>query len=170
MVQRVQKKLILISSLVFLMGIFACLPVATGYGTTIDTAEPIGTGVVEDTLLAGGDSAWYGISVYDGQTLTVEVVTPGNDVGLAFFGPSQGRVAFSGDAGPIVTLSYDCSLTGYYYIRIYRLAGGDIPFTMTTTLKNTIPGFELLYVFFGIAVLLGIAIHYKKKNRLLSEN
>ena len=171
MVKRVHKKLILISSVVFLMGIFSCLPVATGYGTTIGTAETISMGVEVDTLDQNNNSAWYKISCSDRQTLTVIVVTIGPNFDLVLYNPSQSQVASSSISGPTETLSYDCSSNGYYYIEVVRgLALGDILFTMTTTLTSRIPGFEILYVFFGIVVLLGIAIYYKNKNRTYIEN
>ncbi|NVM55795.1 MAG: PPC domain-containing protein [Candidatus Helarchaeota archaeon] len=170
MVKRVYKKLILISSVVFLMGIFSCLPVAAGYGTTIGTAETITAGSLGDTLDSSDGSAWYKISCNDGQTLTVAIGTLGEDLDLYFYNPSQSLVASSADPGSSEVLSYKCSSSGYYYIEVARFDPGDIVFAMTTTLQSSIPGFELLYVFFGIVVLLGITIYSKNKNRTLIEN
>ena len=172
MVKSAHKKLILISSVVFLMGIFSCLPVVAGYGTTIGTAETITAGVEVDTLSSVHNSAWYKISCNKRQTLTVVIVTTGSDdLQLIFYNPSQTGVASSFASGITETLSHQCDFSGYYYIEVVRYLppAADIFFTMTTTLQSSIPGFEILYVFFGIVVLLGIAIYSKNKNRTLIE-
>ncbi|NVM54055.1 MAG: PPC domain-containing protein [Candidatus Helarchaeota archaeon] len=170
MVRRVPKKLILISSVVFLMGIFSCLPVAAGYGTDISGAEPIGTETVIETLLSADVSAWYKKSCSNGDTLIIVMTTLGPNLDLFLYNPSQSQVAYSDDFGPTETLIYECSSSGYYYIEVRRFDSGNIMFGILALITSNIPGFELLYVFFGIVVLLGIAIHSKNKNRPFIEN
>jgi len=166
------KKLVLLGTVLFL-SVLVLLPSAViGYGDSFGTAE---TKTIDTTyseyLYSGDNYAYYKVSRTTGDYLWVKISWSSSldDLDLRLYDPSQSLVVTSAGSG--TSDSCGCSITtsGYWYIRVNRYSGtGGVTFTLSIKSAAPIPGFELLYAFFSIVVLMGIVAFYKSRKSILN--
>jgi len=167
------KKLVLLGTVLFLSVLFLLPSVVVGYGTTSGTAEAktIDT-TYNEVLSSGDDNAWYKVYRASGSYLWAKMTWSSSLDGFTIwiYDPS----ASSGiGAGGVTSASIGKSIdtSGDWFIRVERDAGsGDVSFTLQirSSSSGAIPGFEWLYAFFSIVVLLGIIAFYKSRKSILN--
>lgn len=152
--------------------LFLLPPIAFGYGSSFGTAETKGASqTYSETLLSGDDYAYYKVSKTSGEYLWVKISWSSSsiDLDIKIYDPSQSYV--TGDITYGTSGSCGCSITtsGDWYIQVLRWTGtGNVDFTLDIRLSRPIPGFELLYAFFSIVVLLGIVALCKRRKPIIN--
>lgn len=155
------KRLFLIGTTIFLLAFCFVSPRVSAYGTTIGTAEIITDGTYGKTLLSADSNGYYKIYCSSSQSLrvTISYSYPTYDLDLYLYNPSQSQVDSSTSSSSTDTVSYGPTTSGYYYIRVYRYTGtGDAGFILTITLTAFIPGFDILFVVYGLLMILGLVL------------
>jgi len=158
-------------SVVILCGLLTVTPTSFAHGNSMGTATTVTAGTYNDYLTTSGSYyiGWYKISCSKGETLEVTVTfTPaGYDwVYLYIYDPSQDEVLEDDGAGDIASGKIVCAEDGYYYIGVDENLTPTSPiyYSLVISKSSAIPGFELLYLFFSLLVLLGLStlIHKSK--------
>jgi len=142
------------------------LPIASGYGATIDLAETISPGTHSLILYASHDDAYYKISCPSGQNLSVSLSYsyPTFDLNLLLYDPSQTQVDVSSEFDPPDEVEFINTTNGFYYIRVARFTGdenADFTLTITLTGTNGVPGFDVLLIIYGLLVTLGLVFYLR---------
>ncbi|MHA1269420.1 MAG: pre-peptidase C-terminal domain-containing protein [Candidatus Helarchaeota archaeon] len=154
------KKILFSSLLLTLFTISFAIPISFGYGSSFSTAQTITAGTLIDTLSSSDTYAYYKVYCSSGKILRVVLTYSASfDLDLKIYNPSESVLDSSSSTGTVDTCSTTCSVAGYYYIRVYRYSGsGDANFTLSVTIMNMIPGFDLVVALFSIITLLGLII------------
>lgn len=158
--------------MIFLSTLFLVSPIAYGYGTSFGTAETKSENMTYlEILLSGDDYAYYKVYKMSGGYLLVKIswASSSIDLDIKIFDPTQSYVTGDITYGTSETVGCVITTTGYWYIEIIRWTGsGDVAFTLEISPNRPIPGFELLYVFFSIIVLLGIVAYCKRHKPIIN--
>ncbi|MBN2153252.1 MAG: PPC domain-containing protein [Candidatus Lokiarchaeota archaeon] len=157
---RINKKFFLALSLSACFASLVLVPAVQGYGTTTGSAQTITSGTVNETLYSYDDNAYYKIYCSTGNSISISLAHYSVDLDLYFLSPSATTLSSSTSGSSAEYISYHCTTSGYYYIRVYRCSGsGDAPIVMGVTGATSgpsVPGFDvgiLLFVIFSTSAL-----------------
>ena len=182
MAKKINKKLILPILAVFFMSIFLITPITMGYGTeygtSFGTAVTRTAGIYDEEINAGDDSALYKIYCFQYANLSVDIEFNSSlyNVSLFIYNNSWTRAANSSNIGvDYQNCSIICNLTGFYYIRVDTTNESNWEFQLNITLLGgstypLIPGFEFIYIFIGIILIICVYIPVIKRKSSKNNN
>jgi hypothetical protein len=156
---------ILILSISLASGII--IPCVRGYGSTLEGAETIMPGTVNETLDPSNCCGWYKIYCMAGDNLTINLKKyPGADLELQVL-TSDWLLASSNLVGSDNKVTCTIPSTGYYLIMIYRGgASGIVQITMTVSITSpTILLVILMAVAIAAVVVVLVVVTRVRKNR-----
>jgi hypothetical protein len=161
-------KLLLLSPMLFLFIACLLIPTISGYGSTIGAAETLSPGTHSLTLYSVDNDAYYKVSCSNNQYLnvTLNYDYPSHDLDIALYDPSQAIIAGCGSPSPPNIVEATSTTSGYYYIHVYRAEGsGDAAFSLQITLTDNpgVPGFEILFITYGLIALLGLILYLRNR-------
>ena len=185
MSKKTNKIMVLLCSLFVLLSMYLVLPSShaygTEYGTSTGTAISRASGVHYEEIYAGNKTVFYKFYSNIGANVTVDIAFNMSDFNLTLAVLASSTSAGIVDTSDIFGNDYqNCSirvnLTGYYYINVSSNYTLNWNFTLNLTIVGGrvifspwIPGFEMVYMLFGIVITVGIILWFKnnKKKELL---
>jgi len=176
MLKRIHTKInifFIITLLFIVFPILYMIPISNGYGDDFSSAEILYTGTHSDILYSSDDYAYYKIYCSSNHFLKVILTYSSSfDLDLRLYSPSQSLIDSSANAGTADTCGAYCSFSGYYYIRVKRFSGtGDASFYLDISIFYGIPGFQIVYLIFGLIGCIGLFYFLKvRKNNSLNKN
>ncbi|MDD1779464.1 MAG: hypothetical protein LUQ65_14980, partial [Candidatus Helarchaeota archaeon] len=138
-----------------------------GYGTSFSNAEFINppSGTHSKTFYTYDNNSYYKIYCQKGQTLRIQITysAPTYNLDLSLYNQSLFYINGSFSTGASDTVEYINTSSGYYYFVVIREKGsGDISYSLTISAispnppVSQIPGFDILFVIFGVLMVIGI--------------
>ena len=185
--KKTNKMLVLFCSLFVLLSIYLVLPSTLGYGTdygtNLSTAEEIDDGVRYEEIFAGNESVYYKFFCHVEANVTVDIAFNMSDFNLSLYvlvnsTPNSGIADYSNATGnDYQNCSITANLTGYYYINVSTNHTLNWNFTLNLSIVGGriifspwIPGFEVIFIVFGLILSVGIMYRLKFAKRITGES
>ena len=176
--------MVLLSILFVLFSGYLILPNSHGYGTDYGTTVELGTereeGIHYEEVHAGNLSVYYKFYCNIEANVTVDIAFNMSDFNLSLYvlvntTPNKGIADFANITGNnYQNCSMIANLTGYYYINVSSNYTLNWNFTMNLTIVGGrilfspwIPGFEVVYILFGLIISVGIVFWFKNNKKRL---
>lgn len=165
------KKTIFMGTIIALATIFLLIPLSMALpGPDLNSSPTVTVGYYDEYLPAAYDYGYYNVTGVDNYDLRVQInFSTGKDLNLYLLDPSGVILDYEEYlTSEILHVSTTCDTTGQYIVNITRGSiSGDIYYGLTVILEapqslfGDIPGFDFIFVIFGLITILGVLVFIK---------
>lgn len=165
------KKTIFMGMIIALTAIFLLTPIAMALpGADINSSPTVTEGYYDEYLPSAYDYGYYNITGINGYLLRVEInFSTGADLNLYLL-DEEGALLDSDEylTSEVLTVSEVFLTTQPFIVNVTRgIVSGDIDFGLTIILEppqslfGDLPGFDFVFILFGLFTLLGVLVFIK---------